>query len=228
MSRPRLENLLDVLDKSGPEGVLRVARDRFAPSIVATSSFQPGSAVLLHILSEVCPEVPVLFADTGYHFRETLEYRDRLAELLDLNVRTVRADPEERRRLERRAATPCTELPDLCCEVLKVDPLRRELADYEVWVTGIRRSQTGGRNDAEVVMKSDYGPIRLHPLVRWSRSEIDTYIAEHGLPEHPLVEQGYRSIGCAPVTEPVEAGQHEREGRWPNVDKEECGLHQDL
>lgn len=180
------------------------------------------------MVAEICPEVPVLFVDTGYHFPETLEYRDHLAEYLDLEVQTLHSESEERRRLEEETDVPCIDRPDVCCRILKVQPLRSELAGYELWISGIRRSQTESRSPAEVVMESDYGPLRLHPLVRWTRSQVDAYIASQELPEHPLTKKGYRSVGCAPVTEPVSDGGHEREGRWPDAEKEECGLHDDL
>jgi phosphoadenosine phosphosulfate reductase len=203
------------------EAMLFQARSDFGSRLAASSSFQTQSAPLLHMISRVIPDTTVLFLDTGYHFPETLEYRDRLVRDWGLNVRIlhpantpdVGASPE-----------PYRVDPDLCCYWNKVEPLRRALADYDALLSGIRRDQTRARATARVAEQAD-GHVRIHPLLSWDERKIWEYIDRHDLPTHPLFQQGYVSIGCAPCTRPVHIGEGQRDGRWAGTGKTECGLH---
>jgi len=209
-----------------PTTVLEWAWERFAPSIAMTSSFQTQSVPLLHMISVVAPRMPVLFLDTGFHFSETLAFRDQLVERFGLNLHVL--EPRmghdgflrEHGELYRRD-------PDLCCHINKVDPLRRAMAGLEAWVSGIRRDQTPERRDTPVVGRERDGLLKICPLAGWSQDAVDRYMEEHDLPRHPLHGCGYMSIGCAPCTRRVRAGEDPRAGRWPNSDKKECGLHFD-
>jgi len=205
-----------------PTAILDWAADRFMPAIAAPSSFQTQSVALLHLIGQVRPDLPVIFLDTGYHFPETLAYRDQLVERFGLTLRVVRADqtlPAEQ-ALYRRD-------PDLCCYVNKVEPMQRALRDLDGWITGIRRDQTAQRAGALPLEVVADGRIKVNPLVAWTRQDLWTYIHRYDLPSHPLFSQGYLSVGCAPCTVPV-TGSDERSGRWAGTSKTECGLHTGL
>jgi len=206
-----------------PATVLEWAAERFMPRLAVTSSFQTQSVPLLHLISQVCPQVPVLFLDTGYHFPETLAFRDELIARFGLTVHIVRPDPEQavarQESLYRRD-------PDLCCYVRKVVPMQRALRDLDAWISGIRRDQTPQRAGTQRVELLPQGGVKINPLASWTREDVWRYIHCHDLPAHPLLAQGYLSVGCAPCTVPAFGGD-ERAGRWAGTGKTECGLHTD-
>lgn len=213
------------LEEETPQGMLRWAWEHFEGRVAASSSFQTQSLPLLHVISRTVPEMPVLFLDTGFHFRETLEFRDQVVELLGLklvNLRPVVSRDELRRRLGDH---PFRTDPDACCRLNKIEPMERAAAGYDVLVSGVRGDQTALRADLPLLEAREKGPLRLHPMLRWTAGDIERYRTLHQLPAHPLSDMGYGSIGCAPCTRPVREGEDERAGRWPGLDKNECGLH---
>ncbi|RMD62200.1 phosphoadenylyl-sulfate reductase [Candidatus Parcubacteria bacterium] len=219
-----LDLLNETFAKAHPTTILRWAWDTFAPEIVATSSFQTQSVPLLHLIAQTVPALPVLFVDTGFHFPETLIYRDRLEKELGLAVKVVKPKQEHSAFL-RTYGELYRRDPDMCCYVNKVEPLQRALQGVQAWITGIRRDQTSDRKRLRIVTRLDSGVYKICPMANWSRRDIWRYISAHHLPEHPLIADGYLSIGCAPCTRPITADEGEREGRWPGQSKSECGLH---
>lgn len=212
-------------ERPSPEEVLRWAWETFAPAVVASSSFQTQSVPLLHMISRVCPEMPVFFIDTGFHFPETLAFRDRLQERFGLNVVVVTPDwgPEEFRR--RYGKDVHHRDPDLCCHLNKVVPLQGAMEGVCAWVAGVRRAQTSYRRRMPALAPQISGVIKVHPLLEWTDEEMEDYRRRYDLPAHPLEAQGYRSVGCQPCTRPVDPDEGARAGRWAGQDKEECGLH---
>ncbi|MCL4238564.1 MAG: phosphoadenylyl-sulfate reductase [Anaerolineae bacterium] len=206
-----------------PAAVLAWATGRFMPRLAATSSFQTQSVPLLHLISQVCPQVPVLFLDTGYHFPETLAFRDELIARFGLTVQIVRPDPQQ---AAARTESLYRRDPDRCCYVHKVLPMQRALRDLDAWISGIRRDQTPQRAGAQVVEPLPQGGVKINPLAGWTREDVWRYSHHHDLPAHPLLAQGYLSVGCAPCTVPAFGGD-ERAGRWAGTGKTECGLHTD-
>jgi phosphoadenosine phosphosulfate reductase len=212
-------------DEADPSHILAtVLREVFAGRVAVVSSFGADAAVLLHLVAEVDPATPVLFVDTGRHFPETLAYRDRLGCHLGLtDVRSVGPSPEEAARLDADLNRASWD-PDGCCAFRKAAPLERALAGFDAWITGRKRFQAATRHGLPVVER-DGRHVKINPLARWSRDEIDAHAARHGLPAHPLVALGYPSIGCAPCTSAVAPGEDPRAGRWRGFDKTECGIH---
>lgn len=207
------------------EGVLG---EGLAGRVAAVSSFGAESAVLLHLLAEVDRNVPVLFLDTGKHFPETLAYRDRLAERLGLtDLRVLTPDADE------LAARDATSLrwsydPDGCCELRKVRPLARALAEFDASFTGRKAFQASTRAHLprfELDISDGAGRLKINPLIDWDASGIEAHFIAHDLPRHPLVAAGYPSIGCSPCTRAVAPGEDARSGRWAGWDKTECGIH---
>jgi phosphoadenosine phosphosulfate reductase len=215
----------EALEKMSPRERLAWAVERFASKLLFTSSFGAGSGVLLHLWSEVARELPVVFLDTGFLFPETLAYRDQLAEKLKLNVEVVRPKVGREEFLRENGANIYEFNPDYCCEHNKVDPLKPYLARAEGWISGLRRDQSKARATTPILLPTEEGPIKIHPLATMTAAEARAYVIEHGVPEHPLVARRYLSIGCAPCTRPVEEGEDERAGRWAGREKTECGIH---
>jgi phosphoadenosine phosphosulfate reductase len=184
--------------------------------------------VLLHLVAEVDPATPLVFTNTQKMFGETLAYRDMLAEQLGFtDLRVFRPDP---RVLAERDATGLrwSYDPDGCCAIRKVEPLARALRPFDAWISGRKGFQASTRAALPVfeLDESDgFGRLKINPLAGWSKADLDAYFEEHRLPRHPLVEQGYLSIGCAPCTSRVQPGEDPRAGRWRGWDKVECGIH---
>lgn len=245
MAEPvRARDVIDTGPRFAPADVIRL-NTRFATTeptallhevlgeqlvgrVAIVSSFGAESAVLLHLVASVDPSVPVIFLDTLKHFPETLAYRDLLIARLGLtDVRIVRPDAE------RIASRDATELrwsydPDGCCEIRKVEPLAHALADFDATITGRKGFQSRTRAQLppfELDGSDAAGRIKVNPLARWSKADLDAYFEAHDLPRHPLEAQGYLSIGCSPCTSIVKPGEDPRAGRWRGWDKVECGIH---
>ncbi|MEW1656022.1 phosphoadenylyl-sulfate reductase [Streptomyces sp. NPDC093707] len=213
----------DLEDAPAPE-ILRWAAETFGSRFCVTSSME--DAVVAHLASRVFPGVDVVFLDTGYHFPETLGTRDAVAEVLDVNVLTLtplqtvaEQDAAYGPRLHDRD-------PDLCCALRKVKPLEAGLAGYDAWATGLRRDESPTRAGTPVVgWDARRRKVKISPIARWTQADVDAYVAEHGVLTNPLLTDGYASVGCAPCTRRVLAGEDARAGRWAGTNKTECGLH---
>ncbi|MCK8456412.1 phosphoadenylyl-sulfate reductase [Sphingomonas faeni] len=192
--------------------------------IASVSSFGAESAVLLHMVAQVDVDVPVIFTNTQKMFGETLAYRDELSEKLGLtDLRVFRPDPRLL-ALKDKTGLRWSYDPDGCCDLRKVEPLRRALAPFDAWISGRKGFQSGTRT-ALPRFEEDEGRLKINPLADWNKAKLDAYFAEHELPRHPLEAQGYLSIGCAPCTTKVAPGEDPRAGRWRSFDKVECGIH---
>jgi len=227
MSR-RLQALADAagseLEGAHPTEVLRWAGDTFGSRFAITSSM--GDAVLTSLAAEAAPGIEVIFLDTGYHFPQTLETRDRVAAELDVNVVTARPQLTVAQQNVKYGQSLYARDPDLCCAMRKVEPLNRLLRGYEAWGSGIRRDESPSRANTPVVgWDARRHMVKVNPLACWTQADVDAYAAERGVIVNPLVELGFASIGCAPCTRRVSAGEDARAGRWAGQDKTECGLH---
>jgi phosphoadenosine phosphosulfate reductase len=201
-----------VPETASAEDVLAYAVERFHPRLTMACSFQKEESVLVHMLSGICPEARVFTIDTGVLFPETLQTWKRFEDRFGLKVEVFDASsPGE----------PWTVAN--CCGPAKVDALERALGGVEAWITGIRREQASTRTGAAKLERDERRGIwKVNPLADWTEKDLWRYIHAHDLPYHPLHDQGYASIGCAPCTQPG-AG---REGRWAGIDKLECGIHE--
>ncbi len=199
-----------------------------AGEIAIVSSFGAESAVLLHLVAQVRPDIPVLFLETGKHFPETLAYRDALAGRLGLtNLVNLTPDAKALAAKDENGLRWSYD-PDGCCELRKVQPLAAALEGYDASFTGRKAFQNSARSELprfEVDTSDAAGRLKINPLIDWSQDDIDAYFEQHDLPRHPLVEKGYPSIGCSPCTHKVAAGEDPRSGRWKGWDKTECGIH---
>lgn len=229
MADLNIELLNEKFETFSSEEILQWTWETFGSTVATSSSFQAQSVPLLHLISLVCPEMPVMFLDTGFHFPETLTYRDELCSRYNLNIINVYPSISQSEQLYQYGEVLYRQDPDLCCHINKVEPMQRAITGYEGWVSGVRRDQTKHRAGLRIIEQQSNGLIRVHPMLRWTKKDVWTYIDQHQLPSHPLFEQGYFSIGCAPCTRPtVSLDGDEREGRWGGTIKTECGLHMDI
>jgi phosphoadenosine phosphosulfate reductase len=213
------------LEHATPQAILAWTCKRFRAEAMLTCSFQHDGVVLAHMLHAVAPEVPIIFINTGFHFPETLAYRDTIVQQLGLNLVELHPIMPREEFAERHGLDLYSRDPDLCCHINKVEPLRRYLPSKRAWINGRRRDQSATRTALRVVEEYQDGLYKINPLVEWTSRDTFYYLEQHGIPTHPLFEQGYVSIGCAPCTRPVLPGEDERAGRWAGQAKTECGIH---
>ncbi|MFT8730314.1 MAG: phosphoadenylyl-sulfate reductase [Acetobacter fabarum] len=218
-----IEQLRAVQDD--PVRLLRTAHALLGDRLAVMSSFGAESALLLAFVAEAERNMKVLFLNTGKHFPQTLAYRRELADVLGLsNVEDI--GPSSEQVSDR---DPTGELwafdPDACCKLRKVEPLNVASLPYDVLVTGRKRGQAATRAAMEIVEERGDGQIRINPLAFWSAQDIAAEMQRRALPPHPLVAEGYLSIGCAPCTRPVDGHEDARSGRWSGLNKTECGIH---
>lgn len=191
--------------------------------IALVSSFGAESAVLLDLVAAVDRSVPLIFINTQKMFGETLAYRDSLAEQLGFtDLRVFRPDPYEIARRDDKSLRWAYD-PDGCCDLRKVEPLRRALAGLDAWISGRKGFQAG--RGALPRFELDEGRLKINPLADWDKAALDAHFEARKLPRHPLEAAGYPSIGCQPCTSQVQPGEDPRAGRWRHWDKTECGIH---
>lgn len=205
-----------------------VIKDSLAGNVATVSSFGAESVVLLHLLAQVDPNMPVLFLETGKHFAETLTYRDEVVQRLGLtNLQVLTPDADNIARKDESGLRWSYD-PDGCCEIRKVKPLAIALEPFDASFTGRKAFQSSSRANLprfEIDTSDDVGRLKINPLVDWNAGDITTYFDQHDLPHHPLVARGFPSIGCEPCTHKVAPGEDPRSGRWKGWDKTECGIH---
>ena len=221
-----LNGMFDELDGLS---VLRQATTELLPGNLAiVSSFGADSAVLLHMVAQVDPILPVFFLETRKHFPETLQYVETLKRHLGLlNVTALRPDAADLARFDPAGDLWETD-PDSCCHIRKTEPLDAAVAGFGGWVTGRKRYQTAERGVLPHFELTADDRIKVNPLAYFSDADVNAYKVAHGLPEHPLFDRGYKSIGCATCTTIVAEGEDPRAGRWRGLNKKECGIHFDF
>ncbi|MCV6586823.1 MAG: phosphoadenylyl-sulfate reductase [Marinibacterium sp.] len=197
-----------------------------AGEIALVSSFGAESVVLLHMAAVIDRNVPVLFIDTQMLFTETLVYQAEVSERLGLrDVRIIRTDEATLAKRDPYGALRMSDT-DACCALRKTEPLQTALDGFDGWITGRKRFQSGTRAVLDFFEVEDgSGRIKVNPLAHWAPEDVRAYMEENRLPRHPLVAQGYPSIGCAPCTSKVAPGEDPRSGRWRGQQKDECGIH---
>jgi phosphoadenosine phosphosulfate reductase len=204
-----------------------VIKGDLAGDLAVVSSFGAESAVLLHLVASVDAAIPVLFLDTGKHFAETMAYRDTLARRLGLNLVVLTPDADNLAKRDENGLRWSFD-PDGCCDLRKVKPLEKALANYDASFTGRKAFQSSTRANLprfEVDTSDTQGRLKINPLIDWSAGDINAWFEAHDLPRHPLIAAGYPSIGCSPCTTQVAPGEDPRSGRWKGWDKTECGIH---
>jgi phosphoadenosine phosphosulfate reductase len=215
MDAVELAELSTTLELAGPAETIGWAVNHFGSRVALACSFQ--DCVIVDLAVTVDPGLEVVFLDTGSHFQETLDFVALVQDRYQLNLTVTHPDASAE-------PWPCGTAE--CCQRRKVDPLFRALAGKAAWLTGLKRSDASTRSNTPVVAWDEARQmIKVNPLAAWTDDDIASYVADHALPVHPLLAQGYLSIGCAPTTRPVRPGEDPRAGRWADTGKIECGLH---
>jgi phosphoadenosine phosphosulfate reductase len=215
LSDHELIELSQRFEQEPADAIIRWAVDSFHPHLSLSASMT--DAVLIDLAVHVEPSIEVVFIDTGYHFPETLETVEVVRRRYGLNLRVMTAlqQQEELWKVD----------PENCCSAIKTGQLDRALYGKQAWMSGLRRVEAPTRVAAPILHRDIRGLVKVNPIANWSDRDVANYIKDHDVPVNPLVDQGYLSIGCWPCTQPVEAGEDPRSGRWAGLDKTECGLH---
>ena len=213
-----------MLEGADPLTVLGWAGRAFGKSLAVTAAM--GDTVLAHLASRAVPGVDLLFVDTGYHFAETIGTVDAVRASYPVRMLTI-TPKRSKEAHEADYGTLYGTDPDACCAIRKVAPLDNALRGYRAWATGLRRDESAARAGTPTVSWDDKRELlKLAPIAGWLDRDVDRYLGEHpDVVLNPLLQQGYRSIGCAPCTRPVTPGEDARAGRWAGRAKTECGLH---
>lgn len=225
ISQPDLATLNDKFANSTPLQVLNfAAKEEFVDNIALVSSYGAEAIVLLHLVSQVDANLPVIFIDTGKLFGETKRYRDKVNQLLKLtNIISYKGDEEEIKVADPKGILWAKDTT-ACCHVRKVLPYARATEPYAALITGRKRFQGDTRSELNIFELTN-GQVKINPLANWGLEELKNYILNNDLPRHPLVADGYLSIGCMPCTDRVETDAEYRDGRWHGQEKTECGIH---
>ena len=207
--------------------ILEWAVETYGEGLALSASFGgPEGMSLLHMLSRITDKVTVLTIDTGFLFKETVEFREKVMRRYRLPLKVLRPALSVEEQVERYGEKMRTCTPDLCCQIRKVSPLQEALKRYDAWMTGIRREQTPQRANTLVVSwDSRFQAAKIAPFAFVKEEWVHEYVARHNVPVNPLLKKGYKSIGCEPQTRPVAPDEAPRAGRWSGLEKIECGLH---
>lgn len=198
--------------------------DAYGQRFAVVSSFGTESAVLLHLAAQVSADIPVIFLNTGKLYGETLRYKQTLTARLGLtNVRITLPDPSDVAEQDPKGDSWLRNA-DQCCFIRKVRPLSKALRDFDAWATGRKNYQGGERSSLQTIEQVGL-QVKANPLAHWSEQDVESYFIRHDLPRHPLLADGYTSVGCMPCTTPTSTGESSRAGRWRDSDKTECGIH---
>ncbi len=227
LSPERIAEASRQLEGRPPQEVLRWAVDTFFPRLTMATAFGVEGCIIIHMLAKIEPHVRVFNLETGYQFKETMELRERIKERYGIEVEYIRPDTTVEEYEANHKGPLYVINPNQCCHDRKIIPLRRAVAGYDAWISGIRRDQTAHRGRADVVQwDPKFELVKVNPLLTWTKREVWEFALENEVPYNPLHDQGYPSIGCWPCTQPVVSdGADERSGRWAGTAKKECGLH---
>ena len=222
----QLQSLACRFEGQSPQAVLRWACDTFGDGLCLACSFGVEDMVLLDMVCRIREGVHVFYLDTGLLFEETYRLAEEAARRFPIRLHRVLPELSLEEQARQHGPQLWRSDPDRCCRLRKVEPLRRFLAGYQAWVTGIRREQAFTRSAARPVeWDGAFHLVKVSPLVAWTWQDVWAYVRHHRVPHNPLHHQGYPSIGCQPCTAPVAPGEHPRAGRWRGLEKTECGLH---
>lgn len=212
-------------EQAVPEVVIAWAVENF-PKITFACSFGAEDVVLVDILQRISPLTDIFYLDTGFHFTETYNTRDRISERYNMNFIRVAPTLSPTQQADTYGDELWLRNPNMCCNLRKVEPLTGILSKYDAWITGIRRDQAPTRANArKVEYDSKFGLIKFNPLAAWSSEDVWSYIKMNNVIYNPLHDNGYPSIGCFHCTRAVRPGEDLRAGRWSGSGKIECGLH---
>lgn len=224
-----LEKLLNEHISMSPAAIIEASYEVFKPDIIATTSFGATSGALIDLISKTGLPIKIVYVNTGFFFKETLEYLEVIKKTYG-SLEFIELKPEitQEELFKLYGDELLAKNIDLCCRINKVEPLKRFLKEFGIrgWITGIRSEQTDFRKKMQKISVTDTGIYKISPIFNWSSKDVYYYMKDNRIPFHPLYERGYTSIGCEPCTDVPEGD--ERSGRWKKSSKKECGLHTEI
>ena len=226
MNHESLDKLNEKLNKLDPHEIIEWAFDHYDSNVGMITSFGYTGMVLLHHVLKVKPNIEIFFIDTGFHFKESLEFVKMVSKKWNINLTTIKPKYTKKELIKKIGDPPYEVNPDLCCQYNKVDCYYSIADQKEVWLSAIRRDQSSTRTHLNVLAIDKHGSLKIHPFVFWRRDQVWDFIKKNKIPYNPLHDEHYTSIGCEPCTIPTKAGSHERDGRWPHLQKLECGINE--
>lgn len=221
-----IAELQPLAESWSPQHILAWAFETFGNHVAVCSAFGAEGMVIIDMASRLRKDFRLFTIDTEFLFPETYSLMDKIEQRYGVSIEKVYSvlSPDEQAR--RLGAALWNRDPDLCCNLRKVEPLRRKLGELRAWITSIRRDQTAARAGArKIEWDSKFGLVKVNPIADWSSKQVWRYIRQHDVPYNPLHDQDYPSIGCTHCTAAVRTGEDPRAGRWPGFAKTECGLH---
>ena len=221
----KIQELKGELKNKSVAEIILIAHEKFGDKLAMTTAFGYSGIVLMSFVKDIVPELPIYFIDTRYHFEETLKLAEKIKKEWKLNIIYLSTKYTEKELEKIIGKETYKTNPDLCCQYRKVEPLLSVLKTKDAWLSAIRRDQSRTRESIDVVEIDNRGIIKINPLYNWTKFQTWMYIRKYDLPYNPLHDQYYPSVGCKPCTSPVDKGGDERDGRWRNMPKEECGIH---
>ncbi|MEA3444787.1 MAG: phosphoadenylyl-sulfate reductase, partial [Bacteroidota bacterium] len=200
IKQEHLQSLNRQFANASPGEILKWSSENLAGDLAMMSSFQISGMVILHKMCKIFPALPVYFIDTGYHFPETLEFRDKIISEFKIKIHTVSSKMTHKQFEKKYGKELYNTDPDLCCQINKIEPQKRVMKEsgYHHWISGIRKDQGESRANHNVFMMDDRGMVRIHPLINWKWDDVWNYLHKYEVPYHSLYKFGYSSIGCAP------------------------------
>ena len=230
LAQDDIQQLNGLFERWGPQEIVRwTLEDSGLERIAIASAFQAEGTCLIHMAVRIRPDIPILFLETGFHFAETLAFKERLTEAFGLNVVELTGDYTDDTQAAAFGPRLYERDPKSCCHLNKVVPFDRALRAYDAWMTSMRRDSAWTRTNTPIVSETQFGDgravVRINPIANWTRRDAWAYLKDYDLPHNPLYDLGYSSIGCAPCTRMVFPGEDERAGRWSGLLKTECGIH---
>jgi phosphoadenosine phosphosulfate reductase len=230
LAEDQIRDLNARFEDETPQEILRWAlSDSKLERIGIASAFQAEGTCVIHMATCIKPDVPILFLETGFHFAETLAFKEQLTDMFDLNVVELVGEETVDSQAEKYGPRLYERDPKLCCDLNKVKPFDAALRGLDAWVTSLRRDSAWTRVNTPIVDQYEFEPdtwlVKINPIANWTRPQVWRYLKEQGIPHHPLYNLGYSSIGCAPCTRMIFPGEDERAGRWSGIMKTECGIH---
>jgi len=224
--REKIRDVQSPAETWGPGQTLEWAFETFGNRVAISSAFGAEGMVLIDLASRTRKDFRLFTVDTEFLFPETYALMDKIEQRYGITIEKAYSllSPEEQERTH--GAALWSRDPDRCCNLRKVEPLRRKLRELDAWITSIRRDQTTARAVArKIEWDEKFGLVKINPIVAWTSKQVWRYIQQHEVPYNALHDQSYPSIGCTHCTSPVRPGENPRAGRWPGFAKTECGLH---
>lgn len=231
ISPEEIHSLAEEFEEAPLERVLEWTWTRFGVEAAIGTSFQGAGLVILHTARQNGWNFPIFTLDTGLLFPETLDLKRKLEDRYGLEIESLHPEQTVAEQASEHGGELWNRRPDFCCTLRKVIPLQKKLGELDVWITGLRRQQSEGRDRTKILELYKFDVLRdryilkLNPMANWSREAVQEFLQANHIPVNALTSRGYRSIGCQPCTRPTAEGENERAGRWTGFDKSECGIH---